>query len=97
MGRTFFAMLAGVRRDGARDDDRADQRRLAQAAAEGRHGGRRPVISKDMMRIEFGRRADSESVASIAEGLTYKTASGDGRRALYNAFKAHDAERTGSA
>ncbi len=71
------------------------------AAAEGRHGGQRPVISKDMMRIALGRRADGESAASIAKGLTYKTASGDertvSRRALYNAFKAHDADRTESA
>ena len=72
--------------------------RLAQAAAEGRHGGRRPVISKDMMHIALGRRADGESVTSIAKGLTYKTASGQertvSRRALYNAFKAYDADRS---
>ncbi|MER6002831.1 recombinase family protein [Nonomuraea angiospora] len=59
----------------------------------GRRGqARRPVISKDMMRIALGRRADGESVASIAKGLTYKTAGGEertvSRRALYNAFKA---------
>ena len=49
------------------------------------------------MRIAVGRRADGESVTSIAKGLTYKTASGQertvSRRALYNAFKAYDAER----
>jgi hypothetical protein len=50
-----------------------------------------------MMRIALGRRADGESVTSIAKGLTYKTAGGEeertvSRRALYNAFKAHDAE-----
>lgn len=47
------------------------------------------------MGVALGRRADGESVASIANGLTYKTASGQertvSRRALYNAFKAHDA------
>jgi hypothetical protein len=41
-----------------------------------------------MMRIALGRRADGESVTSIAKGLTYKTASGQertvSRRALYN-------------
>jgi hypothetical protein len=46
----------------------------------------------------LGRRADGESVTSIAKGLTYKTASGQertvSRRALYNAFKAYDAERS---
>jgi DNA invertase Pin-like site-specific DNA recombinase len=74
---------------------------LAQAAAEGRRGGRRPVISRDMMRIALGRRADGESVTSIARGLTYKTAGGGertvSRRALYNAFKAHDTELAESA
>jgi hypothetical protein len=49
-----------------------------------------------MMRIALGRRADGESVTAIAKGLTYKTASGEertvSRRALYNAFKAYDAE-----
>jgi hypothetical protein len=48
--------------------------------------------------VAMGRRADGESVTSIAEGLTYKTASGQertvSRRALYNAFKAYDAERS---
>ena len=50
-----------------------------------------------MMRIALGRRADGESVTSIAKRLTYKTASGEertvSRRVLYNSFKAHDAER----
>jgi hypothetical protein len=49
------------------------------------------------MRIALGRRADGESVPSIARGLTYKTAGGAertvSRRALCNAFRAHDAER----
>jgi hypothetical protein len=50
-----------------------------------------------MMRVAVGRRADGESVTSIVKGLTDKTAGGQertvSRRALYNAFKAHDAER----
>jgi hypothetical protein len=54
-----------------------------------------------MMRIALGRRADGESVTSIAKGLTYKTASGEertvSRRALYNAFKAHDADQAETA
>jgi hypothetical protein len=49
-----------------------------------------------MMRIALGRRADGESVTSIAKRLPYKTASGEertvSRGVLYNAFKAHDAE-----
>jgi len=101
MGKIFFAMLAGLAELEREMMIERTNDGLAQAAAEGRHGGRRPVISKDMMRIALGRRADGESVASIAKGLTYKTASGDertvSRRALYNAFKAHDAERTESA
>jgi hypothetical protein len=44
-----------------------------------------------MMRIALGRRADGESVTSIAKALKYKTASDEERtvshRALYNAFK----------
>jgi hypothetical protein len=59
------------------------------------------IISKDMMRIALGRRADGESVTSIAIGLRYKTASGQqrtvSRRALYNAFKAYDAQRAEAA
>lgn len=55
------------------------------------------MISKDMMHIALGRRADGESVTSIAKSPTYKTAGGEertvSRRALDNAFKAHDAER----
>lgn len=51
--------------------------------------------------IALGRRADGESITSIAKGLTYKTASGEertvSRRALYNAFKAHGAERAEAA
>ena len=51
-----------------------------------------------LLRIALGRRADGESVTSIAKSLTYKTASGlertVSRRALYNAFKAYEAERS---
>jgi DNA invertase Pin-like site-specific DNA recombinase len=101
MGKVFFAMLAGF---AEMERDMMIERTndgLTQTAAEGRHGGRRPVISKDMMRVALGRRADGESVTSIARGLTYKTADGEertvSRRALYNAFKAYDAERTASA
>ncbi len=97
----FFAMLAGFAEMEREMMIERTNDGLAQAAAEGRHGGRRPVISKDMMRIALGRRADGESAASIAKGLTYKTATGDertvSRRALYNSFKAHDADRTESA
>ena len=66
MGKIFFAMLAGfAEMEGEMMIERTNDG-LAQAAAEGRHGGRRPVVSKDMMRIALGRRADGESVASIA-------------------------------
>lgn len=98
MGKIFFAMLAGFAELEREMMIERTNDGLAQAAAQGRHGGRRTVISKDMMRIALGRRADGESVTSIAKGLTYKTASGEertvSRRSLYNAFKAHDAERT---
>ena len=96
MGKIFFAMLAGFAEIEREMMIERTNDGLAQAAAEGRQGGRRPVISKDMMRIALGRRADGESVTSIAKRLTYKTASGEertvSRRVLYNAFKAHDAE-----
>ena len=66
MGKIFFAMLAGfAEMEGEMMIERTNDG-LAQAAAEGRRGGRRPVVSKDMMRIALGRRADGESVASIA-------------------------------
>ena len=73
MGKIFFAMLAGFAEMEREMMIERTNDGLAQAAAEGRHGGRRPVISKDMMRIALGRRADGESVTSIAKGLTYKT------------------------
>ena len=98
MGKIFFAMLAGFAEMEREMMIERTNDGLVQAAAEGRHGGRRPVISKDMIRIALGRRADGESVTSIAKDLTYKTASGQertvSRRALYNAFKAYDAERS---
>jgi DNA invertase Pin-like site-specific DNA recombinase len=96
MGKIFFAMLAGFAELEREMMIERTLDGLAQAAAEGRRGGRPPVISRDMMRIALGRRADGESVTRIARGLTYKTAGGGertvSRRALYNAFKAHDAE-----
>jgi DNA invertase Pin-like site-specific DNA recombinase len=97
MGQIFFAVLAGFAQIEREIMIERTRDGLTPAAAEGRHGGRPAVISKDMMRVALGRRADGESVTSIAKGLTYKTASGEertvSRRALYNAFKTHDAER----
>lgn len=101
MGKIFFAMLAGFAELEREMMVERTLDGLAQADAEGRHGGRPPVISKDMMHIALGRRADGESVTSIAKSLTYKTAGGEertvSRRALYNAFKTHDAERAEAA
>jgi DNA invertase Pin-like site-specific DNA recombinase len=92
MGKMFFALLAGFAELEREMMTERTRDGLAQAAAEGRHGGRRPVISRDMMRIALGRRADGESVTSIARGLPYKTAGGQertvSRRTLYNAFRA---------
>jgi DNA invertase Pin-like site-specific DNA recombinase len=97
MGQIFFAVLAGFAQIEREMMIERTRDGLALATAEGRHGGRPVVISKDMMRVALGRRADGESVTSIAKGLTYKTASGEertvSRRALYNAFKAHDAHQ----
>ena len=99
MGKIFFAMLAGFAEMEREMMIERTMDGLAQAAAGGRRGGRQPVISKDMMRIALGRRADGESVTSIARGLTYTTAGGQqrtvSRRALYNAFAAYDAEQAG--
>ena len=67
MGKIFFAMLAGFAEMEREMMMERTNDGLARAAAEGRHGGRRPV----------------ERTVS--------------RRALYNAFKAHDADRTESA
>ena len=72
MGKIFFAMLAGFAEMEREMMIERTNDGLAQAAAEGRHGGRRPVISKDMC-ASRRRCADGESVTSIAKGLTYKT------------------------
>jgi len=75
----------------------------AQAAVAADHGS--PVALGAAQRLPQDRHhvlavpgTDGESVTSIAKGLTYKTASGQertvSRRALYNAFKAYDAERS---
>jgi DNA invertase Pin-like site-specific DNA recombinase len=76
MGKMFFALLAGFAELEREMMTERTRDGLAQAAAEGRHGARRPVISR---------------------GLTYKTAGGQertvSRRALYNAFRAHDTEQ----
>jgi DNA invertase Pin-like site-specific DNA recombinase len=97
MGKMFFALLAGFAELEREMMTERTNDGLAQAAAEGRHGGRPPVISRDMMHIGLGRRADGESVTSIAGGLIYKTVGGQertvSRRTLYNAFRAHDAEQ----
>lgn len=97
MGKIFFAMLAGFAELEREMMIERTLDGLVQAEAEGRHGGRPSVISKDMMHIALGRRAEGESVTSIAKSLKYNTASGEertvSRRALYNAFKAHDTER----
>jgi DNA invertase Pin-like site-specific DNA recombinase len=95
MGKIFFAMLAGFAEMEHEMMIERTMDGLAQAAAEGRRGGRPPVISNDMMRIALGRRGDGESVTSIAKGLIYTTAGGQqrtvSRRALYNAFAAYNA------
>lgn len=100
MGQIFFAVLAGFAQIEREMMIERTRDGLALAAAEGRQGGRPAVISKDMMRVALGRRADGESVTSIAKELTYKTASGEertvSRRALYNAFRAHDASQAQS-
>ena len=72
MGKIFFAMLAGFAELEREMMIERTLDGLAQAAAEGRRGGRPPVISRDMMRIALGRRADGESVTSIARGLTHR-------------------------
>jgi len=101
VGKIFFAMLAGFAELEREMMIERTAGGLARAAAQGRHGGRPPVISRDMMRTALGRRADGESVTSIAQGLTDKTASGEqrtvSRRALCNALKAHDAGQAGTA
>ena len=76
MGKIFFAMLAGFAEMEREMMIERTNDGLAQAAAEGRHGGRRPVISKDMMRIALGRRADGESVTSIAKPRSTDALSG---------------------
>jgi hypothetical protein len=54
MGKMFFALLAGFAELEREMMTERTNDGLAQAAAEGRHGGRPPVISRDMMHIGLG-------------------------------------------
>ena len=67
------------------------------AARRGRFGGRPPVITDDMMTIALKRRAEEQSVVSIAEGLIIPIGKNAGKlvgkSALYEALRVHDEQR----
>jgi len=62
---------------------------LAAAQAQGRKGGRPPVVDQDTLAVAVARRANGESVTAIARRL------GIGRSTLYRALTPHQGEGSG--
>ncbi len=68
----FFAAMAEIERENGRE---ATLEGLDAAARNGRHGGRPPVITDDMLHTVLRRRAAGESVESIQPDLIIPTGS----------------------
>ncbi|RPE26582.1 recombinase family protein [Kitasatospora cineracea] len=89
-----FAAFAEALRDGIREKTLAG---LASAEQRGRRGGRPPVVTDDMLTIALKRRAEGQSVTSIAQGLIIPTGANAGKpvskSALYEALKAYDEQQ----
>jgi len=91
---TVFAAVAEALREGVREKTLIG---LASAERRGRRGGRPPVVTEDMLTIALKRRAEGQSVTSIAEGLIIRGGKNDGKpvskSALYEALNAHDEQQ----
>ncbi len=86
----FFAAMAETERESIRE---ATLEGLNAAARNGRHGGRRPVITDDMLHTVLRRRANGESVEDIRTDLIIPTGRRKGRNpslaSIYRALSEH--------
>ena len=91
----FFAAMAETERETIRESTLEG---LDAAARQGRHGGRPPVITGDMLHTVLRRRAAGESVESIRPDLIIPTGKRRGRNpslaSIYRAVAEHDKART---
>ncbi|MFG1682936.1 recombinase family protein [Nonomuraea sp. NPDC049269] len=87
----FFAAMAETERENVRE---ATLEGLDAAARKGKHGGRPPVITDDMLHTVLRRRAAGESVESIQPDLIIPTGKRKGRNpslaSIYRALAEHD-------
>jgi DNA invertase Pin-like site-specific DNA recombinase len=87
----FFAAMAETEREAIRE---ATLEGLNAAARKGRHGGRPPVITDDMLHTVLRRRANGEPVESIRPDLIIPAGKRKGRNpslaSIYRALAEHD-------
>jgi DNA invertase Pin-like site-specific DNA recombinase len=87
----FFAAMAETERETIRE---ATLEGLDAAARQGRHGGRPPVITDDMLHTVLRRKAAGESVETIRPDLIIPTGKRRGRNpslaSIYRALAEHD-------
>jgi DNA invertase Pin-like site-specific DNA recombinase len=90
----FFAALAETERDDIREGTLEG---LDAAARQGKHGGRPPVITDDMLHTVLRRRAAGETVEQIQPDLIIPTGKRKGRNpsvaSIYRALAAHEKAR----
>ncbi|XDO63724.1 recombinase family protein [Streptomyces sp. RLB1-33] len=86
----FFAAMAETERENIRESTLEG---LDTAARKGRHGGRPPVITEDMLRTVLRRRANGESVEQIQPDLIIPTGKRKGQNpsvgGIYRALAEH--------
>ncbi|MFI7236672.1 recombinase family protein [Streptomyces cyaneofuscatus] len=87
----FFAAMAETERENIRESTLEG---LDTAARKGKHGGRPPVITKDMLHTVLRRRADGESVEQIQPDLIIPTGKRKGQSpsvaSIYRALAEHE-------
>ncbi|MDP9843603.1 recombinase family protein [Streptosporangium lutulentum] len=91
----FFAAMAETERENIRE---ATLEGLDAAARKGKHGGRPPLITDDMLHTVLRRKAAGESVESIGPDLIIGTGKRKGRSpslaSIYRALAEHDKAQT---
>ncbi|MEU5646238.1 recombinase family protein [Streptomyces milbemycinicus] len=87
----FFAAMAETERENVRESTLEG---LDAAARKGKHGGRPPVITEDMLHTVLRRRANGESVEQIQPDLIIPTGKRKGQAAsvasIYRALAEHE-------